>query len=72
MIFVKIGRGYVENISQYIYYTRNTTPFGGGVSTQKCYPVFLTFCKQLLQHTDIILIFFLFFFRQFIICTRIL
>ena len=28
MIFVKIGRGYVENISQYIYYTRNTTPFG--------------------------------------------
>lgn len=24
MIFVKIGRGYVENISQYIYYTRNT------------------------------------------------
>ena len=26
MIFVKIGRGYVENISQYIYYTRNTTP----------------------------------------------
>lgn len=54
MIFVKIGREYVENISQY-------------VSTQKCYPVFLTFCKQLLQHTDIILIFFLFFFRQFII-----
>ena len=59
MIFVKIGSGYVQNISQY-------------VSTQKCYPVFLTFCKQLLQHTDIILIFFLFFFRQFIICTRIL
>ena len=28
MIFVKIGRGYVENISQYIYYTRKTTPFG--------------------------------------------
>lgn len=28
MIFVKIGREYVENISQYIYYTRNTTPFG--------------------------------------------
>lgn len=28
MIFVKIGRGYVENISQYVYYTRNTTPFG--------------------------------------------
>ena len=28
--------------------------------------------KQLLQHTVIILIFFLFFFRQFIICTRIL
>ena len=27
MIFVRIGRGYVENISQYIYYTRNTTPF---------------------------------------------
>lgn len=71
MIFVKIGRGYVENISQYVYYTRNTTPFGV-VFLHKMLSCFLTFCKQLLQHTDIILIFFLFFFRQFIICTRIL
>lgn len=55
-----------------IFITQETPLFRGGVSTQKCYPVFLTFCKQLLQHTDIILIFFLFFFRQFIICTRIL
>ena len=28
MIFLKIGRGYVENISQYIYYTRKTILFG--------------------------------------------
>lgn len=48
------------------------TPFRGGVSTQKCYPVFFTFCKQLQQHPDIILIFFLFFFRQFIIWYQIL
>ncbi len=71
MIFVKIGRGYVENIS-HIFIHKKHHSFRGGVSTQKCYPVFLTFCRTTSAASDFILIFFLFFFRQFIIWYQIL
>lgn len=55
-----------------MFITQETPLLSGWCFYTKMLSCFLTFCKQLLQHTDIILIFFLFFFRQFIICTRIL
>ena len=55
-----------------IFITQETPLLSGWCFYAKMLSCFLTFCKQLQQHPDIILIFFLFFFRQFIIWYQIL